>query len=72
MVARMDRDRLDAFTRDLWRRLGERELGPLKEAILPSSRSVVAVAMTITQRVCSSEPWPPTACCQRRAERPPA
>jgi hypothetical protein len=34
LVERMDRPCLDRFTRDIWRRFDERELAPLKEAIL--------------------------------------
>jgi len=34
MVAMMDRPRLDAFTRDIWRRFEEGDLAALKQAIL--------------------------------------
>jgi hypothetical protein len=34
MVANMDREHLDRFTRSTWRRFDERDLEPLKEAIL--------------------------------------
>jgi hypothetical protein len=34
MVAHMDREHLDRFTRSTWRRFDERDLEPLKEAIL--------------------------------------
>ena len=34
LVSHMDREHLDRFTRSTWRRFDERDLGPLKLAIL--------------------------------------
>lgn len=34
MVAHMDREHLDRFTRSTWRRFDEQDLEPLKQAIL--------------------------------------
>jgi len=44
MVARMDRVRLDRFTRDIWRRFEPADLEPLKQAIL-GRRRVLACPM---------------------------
>jgi hypothetical protein len=38
LVERMDRRTLDRFTRDIWRRFDEKELEPLKWAILRRRR----------------------------------
>lgn len=38
LVERMDRRALDRFTRDIWRRFDEKELEPLKWAILRRRR----------------------------------
>jgi hypothetical protein len=41
MVAGMDRPRLDAFTRDIWRRFDHADLDPLKRAILRRREELV-------------------------------
>jgi len=38
LIERMDRRALDRFTRDIWRRFDERDLEPLKWAILRRRR----------------------------------
>jgi hypothetical protein len=38
LVARMDRKTLDRFTRDIWRRFDDRDLEPLKHAIIRRCR----------------------------------
>lgn len=45
-VERMDRRALDRFTRDIWRRFDERDLEPLKWAILRR------------RRILARQPWP--------------
>jgi hypothetical protein len=42
MVAKMDRVRLDAFTRDIWRRFDHADLEPLKRAILRPREELAA------------------------------
>jgi hypothetical protein len=41
LVAHMDREHLDHFTRSIWRRFDERDLGPLKEAIVRRREELV-------------------------------
>jgi hypothetical protein len=38
LIQRMDRKKLDWFTRDIWRRFDERDLSPLRDAILRRRR----------------------------------
>jgi len=43
MVAQMNRVRLDAFTRDIWRRFDHREFEPLRTAMLRRRRMLAAL-----------------------------